>query len=358
MKKQRLVILQNEKADDHHLWEAACRERAEQVEWDVVDLTRADWLERIRAKNPDGLLARPPAYTMAFKTLFDERVAILNTICGIPVYPSLEEISIYENKKYFSYWLKARGIPHPETRVFYRESEALDFAGTAALPLVGKTNIGASGRGGNILKTRPEALDYIRSALSGGGAAKSVGPNWKKKGFAGRVVKKLLRPGDFKAKLKHYQSLRSDVQTDFVILQEFVPHSFEWRTVKIGDSFFAHKKIVQGEKASGTLLKGYENPPLSLLDFVRELTDGLGFLSQAIDIFETDGGRYLVNEMQCVFGQSDPYQMLVDGQPGRYRHLDGQWVFEAGDFNRLQSFALRLEHFLGILGQKQLNAVE
>lgn len=45
--------------------------------------------------------------------------------------------------------------------------------------------------------------------------------------------------------------------------------------------------------------------------------DKFNFTSQAIDVFET-GDQLLINEMQCIFGQSDPYQMLIDGEPGRY----------------------------------------
>ena len=111
--------------------------------------------------------------------------------------------------------------------------------------------------------------------------------------------------------------------------------------------------MVKGEKASGSLIKGYENPPFRLLDFVKEVTDKRGFLSQSVDVFEAADGRYLVNEMQCTFGQSDPYQMLVDGVPGRYRYLNDEWVFEAGDFNRYQSFLLRLEHFIDLLNSSK-----
>jgi len=57
--------------------------------------------------------------------------------------------------------------------------------------------------------------------------------------------------------------------------------------------------------------------------------------------------------MQCIFGQSDPYQMLVDGQPGRYRYINGQWIFEKGDFNSLESYALRLEHVIELIKKKK-----
>jgi hypothetical protein len=142
------------------------------------------------------------------------------------------------------------------------------------------------------------------------------------------------------------------VQKDFVLFQEYIHHTFEWRCVRIGDSFFAHKKLKSHGKASGSLLKSYETPPFDLLEYVKKITDQVGFFSQAIDIFVADDGTYLVNEMQCIFGQSDPYQMLVDGQPGRYCFQNGQWVFQPGDFNMLESYLLRLETFINILKKK------
>lgn len=352
MHKLRFAILQNEVPDDHILWEHACAEYAGRIEWEVVDITRADWLEQMQRGRYDGMLATPPGWTTPFRVMFDERITILHTVLGIPIYPSLEEILVYENKKYLSYWLAANNIPHPKTWVFYNEAEALKFLETADIPLVGKTSIGGGGSGVHILKTRDTATEYARNVFSGKGATLNVGPKWRKKGFLGRVLKKLLNPGELKAKLQLYAHLRTEVQKDFVILQEYIPHAFEWRCVRIGDSYFAHKKLKKGEMASGSLLKGYDNPPLKLFDFIQWATDKRQFLSQAVDLFETEDGRYLVNEMQCIFGQSDPYQMLVDGVPGRYRLHNGQWVFEAGDFNRHECFQLRLEHFMAILNEK------
>lgn len=342
-----LAILQNEVPDDHLLWVHACAERASELTWEVVDITRADWLERMRQGRFDALLATPPGWNTAFRILFDERLTILHHVLGIPVYPSFEEIQIYENKKYLAYWLEARGIAHPKTHVFYYRDEAMDFLAQASFPLVGKTSIGGGGSGVVILKNEKMARQYVENTFSGRGASLQVGPKWRKKGFVGRALRKLLRPQELQQKLQQYRIQRAEVQKDFVILQAYVPHDFEWRVVRIGDSFFAHKKLKKGDMASGSLLKGYDNPPLALFDFVEAITEPYGFLSQAVDLFEApDGSGYLVNEMQCIFGQSDPYQMLVDGQMGRYRRQNGQWVFEPGDFNRLECFALRIEHVL------------
>lgn len=358
MRKLRLAIFKVDIDKDYTLWENACHEMRDFVEWETVDADRSDWLERIVRGRFDGLLAVPPGITNAYKNMYDERVNILNSVCGLPVFPSFEEIQVYENKKYLSYWLAANNIPHPDTRVFYREREALDFVATAKTPLVGKTNVGASGRGVSILKSNAEAEEYVKNTFSGKGATRSTGPNLQKKGLFVRALKKLSNPKSFMERLKHYKAEGAEIQKDYVILQEFIPHSFEWRCVRIGDSFFAHKKMVKGEKASGSLIKGYENPSFGLLDFVKEVTDKRNFTSQSVDLFETADGRYLVNEMQCTFGQSDPYQMLVDGVPGRYRLLDGHWTFEAGDFNRHQSYLLRLEYFIESLTFNQQAIVQ
>ncbi len=349
MEKLHLAILKNEIHDNHLLWEAVCRERANQLTFTTIDLTKSDWLAQFKKHKFDGLLAIPPAQSTAFKTLYDERIGILHQVFDIPVYPSMEEIMIYENKKYFSYWAVANQIPHPDTQVYYHETEAIESLQQATFPVVAKTSIGASGRGVSILKSKQEVIDYIKLTFSGEGANRSVGPKWRKKGFVGRVIKKMLNPKAFKAKLKQYQNVRNDIQKDFVIFQEFIPHDYEWRCVRIGESFFAHKKLVEGEKASGSLLKGYDNPPLALLDFVKEVTDEKGFYSQAVDIFEAPDGRYLINEMQCIFGQSDPYQMKVDNEVGRYVYQNGRWVFEKGDFNRFESYLLRIDHFISLL---------
>ena len=350
MSKLHLAILKNDNLDtDEVCWEDACHERRDQVAFDVVDITSSTWLDHFQSSNYDGLLALPPNLSMPLKNLYDERVSILKVIKGLPVYPSLEEIIIYENKKYLSYWLEATGVPHPKTHVFYFIQEALIYIENCHFPVVGKKNIGASGRGVRILNSKEEARQYIKQTFSKKGAPKKVGPDWTKKGFLMRVVKKLLHPAELKEKLRKYSVENKDRQKDFIVLQEYVPHSFEWRCVRIGDSYFAHKKLIKSGKASGSLLKQYGAPPLSLLDFVKEITDLRGFWSQAVDVFEVEKDKYLVNEMQCIFGQSDPYQMLIDDVPGRYVNQGGNWIFEAGDFNKHESFLLRLDHFISIL---------
>jgi hypothetical protein len=347
--KLRCVILKNELSNDHLLWVKACEKYADLVEYRIVEFTQNTWWDQLSEKEYDVLLAKPSGVTNAFKQLYDERILVLDQL-GKNIYPSPNEIYIYENKRFCSFWLKANGVPHPNTAVFYSLNEAKEYLKKTNFPVVTKTNIGASGSGVQVLGGREEALNYTEQLFSGKGASKRVGPNMQKGGWAKRISHYLFHPTDIIKKYKFYQTKAADVQKDFVIFQTYTPHDFEWRVVRIGQSFFAHKKLKLGEKASGSLLKNYDNPPLSLIQFVKEFTDKYGFYSQAVDIFETADG-FLINEAQCIFGQSDAYQMMVDGVVGRYIYLDQKWTFEPGDFNGNESYDLRIQHVLETWGR-------
>lgn len=348
VKKINFVILKNELTHDHDIWVKACENFPKIVNYDVVDLTKNDWLERIQNKPVDCLLTKPGGVNSSFKQLYDERIYILERVLGYNVYPTAEEVFVYENKRFLSAWLKANQIPHPQTYVFYTENDACEAIVNMNFPIVAKTNIGASGSGVQIIKNSKQATKYIKDVFSGKGAKQRTGPNLKKGGLFKRGLHYVIHPSDIKNKLNIYKLRSRSLQKDFIIFQKYVPHQFEWRVVRIGDSFFAHKKLIKGGMASGSLLKGYDKPPLALLDFVKQITDKHKFYSQAIDVFESKEG-YLVNEMQCIFGQSDPYQMLVDGIPGRYRNINNKWIFEPGDFNQLESFKLRVEYIIETL---------
>jgi len=348
MNKINAIILANELPEDHQLWIKACDKKKEKVEFRIVNLTRNDWLERVQSRSVDILLAKPGGLTSHFKQLYDERVYILERNLGYKIYPSVEEILIYENKRFLSYWLNANNIPHPPTDVFYNQKEAEEFLSKCFFPIVAKTNIGASGSGIMILKNQHQAINYLRQTFSLKGAPKQAGPNLSKGNLIIRGLHYFKYPNDLGKKLRIYRAKRSDYQYGYVIFQRFIPHDFEWRVVRIGDSFFAHQKLKIGDKASGSLIKAYENPPYDLLDFVKSITDRHRLFSQAVDVFETDKG-YLINEMQCIFGQSDPYQMLVNGIPGRYRFIEDIWNFEEGMFNTNESYDLRLEYAISMI---------
>lgn len=336
-----VAIVKNETAFDHEPWIKACDKMSDKVSYDVIDLLANDWLLKIKQKEYVVFLLRPSGLREEYKRLYDERIYILNRVLNKQIYPSLDEVLIYENKRFLRDWLMAQQLPHPGTFVFYNKDEALSFIKKRTdFPLVGKTNIGASGSGVRILKGKVQVEEYVNEAFSTGIKAKS-GPKLNKGSLLKKLWKALTKKGFLKQRMRDYDTASAQRQQGFVILQHYISHEYEWRCVRIGDSYFAHKKMVKDGMASGTLAKGYDQVPFELLDFIRETTEKTKLSSVAVDVFEQKGA-YLINEIQCFFGQSDPYQMLVEGHPGRYRYLGNQWVFESGDFNANESYDLRL----------------
>lgn len=352
-----LVILRNEMAGDHVNWIKACEHRAERLSYRVIDLSADHWHDRLAEAPVDGLLVQPSGWSARMRSLYEERLRVIARERDVPMIPAVHEVALYENKRALARWLVSNGIAHPRTDVFDRADDAHAFARQAGYPLVAKTSLGAGGSGVRILRSPADAHAYIDRTFTGAGAPRDSGPKWRRAGFVGRAMKKLSEPAALMERIKEYRAIRQDAQRDHVLFQAFVPHAFEWRAVRIGDSFFAHKKLLRGEMASGSLLKEYGDPPRALLDLVRSITDAHGFRSVAIDLFEDPrGDGFLVNEIQCVFGQSDPHQMIVDGIPGRYRWSHGTWSFEPGDHNRYESYLLRLDHLVAILDARYTTA--
>jgi glutathione synthase/RimK-type ligase-like ATP-grasp enzyme len=338
------AILKNEFDDNHICWAKACESLGEK--YIVVDITRCDWIQKITMEKWKGFLVCPSGRQSLFKALYDERLTLLNDINDPKLFfPSLSEVLLHENKKYLSYWLAIHSIPSPKTWVFYHRSEAIDFLSSANEEiLVGKFNIGASGKGVKVLRGRDAQLSYLESAFSAG-LSQNWGPNLAMGGWWSRLKKIIQDPGRIKKRMKVYNMNRQEVQKGFVLLQEFILHDFEWRIVRIGDSFFGHRKIKQGDKASGTKGIDYTAPDENLLEFVKELTDRFEFKCMAVDLFEDGRGGYLVNEMQCIFGHVQSFICELNGQPGRFKKESGKWVFENGLFNANLSYNLRLDYF-------------
>lgn len=337
----RVAILQNEDKGSANKWKIACEK--ENITCDVIDITASDWLEKILLIKYDFLLSKPPGLLTHYKTMYDERLYIISKVLKIPVYPTYEECFIYENKKLLSYFLKANNIPHPSTQVFYSKEDAVKFTYHSNYPFVGKTSIGASGSGVTIIKNKKTAKKYILKAFSKKGIKRRFGPNRVTGSPKLWLEKAMKSPKLLLKKIKEYLGIYKHGERDFVIFQEFVPHEFEWRVVRIGESYFAHKKIKYKEKASGSKGIEYVNPPFSILNFSRELCEKHQFNFMALDIFEDSKSGFLVNEMQTIFGHVQDYILAVDGEPGRYIYKNNSWIFEPGDFNTNESYDLRLK---------------
>lgn len=289
----------------------ACRDL--KVAYRTVDLSAADWMDRVRESGCDAFLVWPSVELSVWKQMFDERLRILAGDMKGLICPTVDEIWLHESKRRTAYWLTVNRIPHAQTWVFYQQDEALEFARRAELPLVFKPDRGSGATGVRIFRTRPELLRHLRRYF--------------------RVGE--LRPRDD----------WRDRQWGSVLLQEYVPAVAEWRVIRIGESYFANQKGRLGEFFSGSHVDIFADPPAPLLDLIRSITDRFQFSSMSFDVFETSDGTYLVNEMHPVFGRvHTTHEMEVAGKPGRYLWDSAarEWRFEEGIFTENSCCNLRV----------------
>lgn len=308
----------------------ACEELG--VNFQLIDILASDWMEVVLASGCDGLLFHPPNDIQERKSIMDEIAWVCENILQLPIYPSFTELFIYENKRNMAWWLQANDIARPPTHIFSRKSDAQAFLRQAQYPLVFKTNIGAGASGVRFIHSKARALRITRRVFGCTHPALTFGDLRFSRKFKGIPL-----------------PLFGRIQKHYLIVQDFIPIRWEWRMIRIGESYFGHKKLLRDGFASGSGKASLERPPDELLHLTRQICEKGGFRSMNIDIFETEDGRFLVNELQAIFGSIKPVQMRVDGVPGRFLYQNDQFVFEEGVFNQHGSHLLRVLDFLDIL---------
>lgn len=349
-KRMKIGIIRNEKPDTADDWVRACENSG--VHYRVIDISSDSWLEQIQSEEFDFYVTHPSGSYERYKTLFDERLHIVAIDLGLKVFPSFNESLIYENKKMLSYFLASHSIPHPETYVFYSFQEAKAFAEKTGYPFVAKTSIGASGSGVKIIRTKADAMAYIEKAFNGSGIKRRFGPN-RVTGSPKKWIDKTLRsPGYFWKRMKYYFEINSNAQFGYVIFQKYIEHDFEWRIVKIGESYFAHKKMKVEDKASGGKVKQFGFPPREILDFVDNLCRENEFNCVCVDVFESTVG-YLVNEIQCVFGIPYGYLSKVGEDVGRFLKKGSDWEFDKGNFTTNNCCDIKLDTAIKLFNATQ-----
>jgi hypothetical protein len=305
------------RAQFHLAYVRACQEL--DLSFQVIDLYADNWCRLVEQAKCNAFLAWPDATQRPMASLFKDRCDLVERELGIPVFPNFLERWLYEDKVRQRDWLISTNLPHPRTWVFTNKTEALQFASTAALPIVLKTGFGSAATGVRILRKRKALIAAIKSAFGAG----------------------LVAGGhDFR-----------DREWGRVFLQEFLPIQREWRMVRIGESYFGHPKGRVGDFHSGSGLAEWDVPGPELLDFLHHVTETGKFRSMDVDIFELRNGKLLINELQTVFGASVSVdQLRNNGERGRMvRSSSGQWHFEAGDFARNACANERIRFLLNCL---------
>ena len=303
---------------NHKYFIAACREL--NVSYKVIDISESNWIENILESDCDAFLVRPSVVVSVWKEMYDERIKIIHSELGKIVYPTSNELWFFENKRRMYYWLQANRFPIPETNIFYNKEKAISFAETVSLPIVFKSTISSGGRGIMVIDKRSKLINFIR--------------RYFKKGF-----------------LPLYHE-KKDREWGNILFQEYLPNAREWRIIRIGDSYFGYEKLCVDGLHSGSGKWKYMRPPDELLNLAKEITERGGFTSMDLDIFMTEDGRLLVNELQTYFGTQYKKEMcVVDNKAGRmvYNSDSNSWNFEAGSFCNNNLCNLRVKTLIKML---------
>jgi len=317
----RLGIIK-EFAHNHKGYVGACREMG--VPYKILDISGPDWIEIVQECSCNAFLVHPSCELSVWKQMYDERLRVMVEDMGKIIYPTYDELWFYESKRRMCYWLQAHGIPHPQTWIFYNYDDAMEFARNTDLPIVFKSDFGSAAAGVKVFRSRSRLTRWVKHCFGKGIIRKDEDPR--------------------------------DRQWDSVLFQEYLPDVAEWRIIRIGESYFGYEKLKRGDFHSGSHLQRYARPSSELLSFVKDVTDKGQFTSMDVDVFVTLNGRYLVNELQTIyghFGSSEP-QCMIDGKEGRMIWDTGSesWQFEEGSFTQNYSCNLRVNTLLRLL-QKQ-----
>lgn len=312
---------------------AACNEL--NVAYKVIDIVSNDWWENLQKEPVDGYLVRAAGDTEVRKQMYNERLYFIEkNLPDTPMYPSYFGTLLYENKRMQSYWMKINDIPHPGTWIFYQRDEAMEFIRNHyRWPIVSKPNLGGAGSGVRIVNTAAKARRLARRVFT---RCKWYNPGlmrWKKWFFLRIPV-------------------MDDRQHNYLLFQEYIPAQWEWRILKIGESYFGQQKLPRKGFHSGSRRSAWVDPPRELLEITRKISELSGIRSLNVDILEHTDGSYYVNEIQTWWGVRTPYQMKIEDKPARYLHTgNGEYTLQFGDFHRNRGCNLRVSDFLAQLNQ-------
>lgn len=318
--------------NEHRSYVDSCKELG--IDYEIIDIIGDNWMDEILASDCDGFLCRTPSKFQERKDMFNEKLYVINKMLHKPIYPSYDELYIHENKKMMYYFMKLNNLPHVKTNVFYRKEDYYSFLEEANFPLVFKTSIGATSKGVEIIRSKSRAKAIGRKVFG-------MLNNKLAKGYTPQTTGKIIPI-----------QARGLLQKHFLLLQEFVEIKWEWRIVKIGESYFGHQKLLEGDFASGAGKKGWVKPPKELLFMIKDIAEKNDFYSVSIDVFETKDNKFVINEIQSIIGQKTEHLMIIDNKPGRYIFNEGKFIFEEGSFNQYRSYLLRVKHFIEILKEK------
>lgn len=254
---------------------------------------------------------------------------------GIPTYPNQATCWHYDDKIAQAMLFEARGIPTPNTWVFFERDSALSWLGGRSLPLVMKLATGAGARNVVLLKTLEQAERLTRQVFVNYIQSLDVPYPITLRGRLRALVRQVLQGLPVVMRDTGYEP-----QSGYALFQEFLPGNvYDTRVTVIGNRAFGYRRWNRPDdfRASGSGRVDYDPAGIDLR-FVRLAfiaAQRLGMQSCAIDGMWR-GDEPVTGEVSYTYVSGlvhdCPGHWELDGDPetGTLRWVEGHmWPEEA-----------------------------
>ncbi len=264
--------------------------------YEIYNIHAHDWLEV--AQRFDVIVGVPSNefnYLHEIRRKYFALATFYEKFC----YPSVEHLTLYEDKSVEAFLAEKAGIPFVKTYVSNDKTDALQIIRTLKYPVVCKNESSSGSVGVELIRNLRQAEKVVNKAFS------------------------------IRGKSTHLLYLR---QKDYIYFQEFVPNDgFDVRAIVVGNwGFGYYRRNLEGDfRASGmnqVELRGLPEEPLRI---AWEANKILKSPVLVMDMLHGLDGKYHVIEYSPLCEVNTPVQLKVDGESGVYiREEDGKIRFE------------------------------
>ena len=87
------------------------------ISYKLVDIMGPDWLATVREANCDAFLVWPAGNRRVMKELYDERLKIMVDELGLLIFPTYDELWMFESKRRMYEWAMAHDLPMAATHI-------------------------------------------------------------------------------------------------------------------------------------------------------------------------------------------------------------------------------------------------
>ena len=247
------IAIHNSRDGFHKRWISYCQNK--NIEYQIVNCYDNDIIKQL--ENFDALFWHH-SHSKPRDILFAKQLLFSLEQSGLTVFPDFNTGWHFDDKVGQKYLLEAIDAPVVGSHVFYSKKDALHYVEQTKFPKVFKLRGGSGSANVKLVKTRTEAIKYIKKAFGKGfrqyEPLTNLKERWRKYRNGLTDLKDVC-----KGVLRFYKepefSKTIGYERGYVYFQDFIPNNdFDIRVIVIGKRAFALKRMVRAGdfKASGS----------------------------------------------------------------------------------------------------------